>query len=273
MEITSPLEEKGRKALDAWLSRPAWWHEVALILFFYGLYSLIRNVHGSTLSKTTAFAHANDIIDFQRSLGVLVEADIQEYFLDNERLITGLNAYYGSAHFLVTIGVLLWLFHFQRTRYRKWRSILFATTFFALIGYMVYPLAPPRFFPELGFVDTMKTIGGLWDFEDGPAAKVSNQYAAMPSLHSAWAAWCAIAIIPVLKSWWTKALMVLYPLLTVFTIVVTGNHYFADVAGGLLVLGLGGLLVVALERRWKRWATPLSTITNRSPIDDVDRSS
>lgn len=212
-------------------------------------------------------------MDFQQRIGIFVEADIQRYFLGNEALIRALNVYYGTAHFVVTIGVLLWLFHFQRTRYRKWRSVIFATTFFALIGYMTYPLAPPRFFPELGFVDTLQTVGGLWDFEDGPAAKASNQYAAMPSLHSAWAAWCALAIIPVLRAWWTKALMVLYPLLTVFTIVVTGNHYFADVAGGLLVLGMGCLVAVMLERRSKRWAAPLSTIINRPPIDSEDRSS
>ncbi len=86
------------------------------------------------------------------------------------------------------------------------------------------------------FVDTLKTVGGLWNFSSGPVNDVSNQYAAMPSLHTAWSTWCALVVISLVRPWWAKALALLYPIFTIFCIVVTANHYFSDAIVGVLLV-------------------------------------
>jgi hypothetical protein len=96
--------------------------------------------------------------------------------------------------------------------------------------------------PNLGFFDTLAKDPAFWSFNSGAVNKISNQFAAMPSVHCAWAGWCACALVPRLRHGWAKVLAVLYPVTTVTVIVVTANHYFLDAAGGFTVLGLGYLL-------------------------------
>jgi hypothetical protein len=248
------LEERAHQSIERvqerWYRRPQWWREIIFIGALYGLYSIVRNLHGSRLSITTADANALDIVAAEKWLHIFNEKPIQDFFLDHTWAVKFLNVWYGSLHFVVTIGVLLWLFLRQKPRYHKWRNVIFGTTFFALIGYVIYPLTPPRLLPDsFGFVDTLQTIGGLWDFDNETVKNASNQYAAMPSLHVGWATWCAIAVIPVAKHWWARVLAALYPTITIIAIVATANHYWMDVFGGWLVLGLGLLLATVLDRR------------------------
>jgi hypothetical protein len=152
--------------------------------------------------------------------------------------------YYGTAHFVVTIGALIWLFRREPKRYPLWRNTLAVTTGLALIGFAIYPLMPPRLLDTLmrtnfGFVDTLERFGGGWSFHSDAMEKVSNQFAAMPSLHIAWALWCACVLYPACHKRWTKALVVAYPAITLFAVVVTANHYFLDGLGGLVVFGVG----------------------------------
>jgi hypothetical protein len=154
----------------------------------------------------------------------------------------------------------------------QWRNTLAAMTSLAIIGFAWFPLMPPRlldkpcpaFDPsqyggacipsrfrgagEFGFVDTLAEYGGPWSFDSDTMASISNQYAAMPSLHIGWSTWCAIAVWPLLSRRWTKAAVLLYPLATLFCIVVTGNHYWLDGIGGLLVFAIGALLGWGLHR-------------------------
>ena len=113
------------------------------------------------------------------------------------------DVFYGTAHFIVTIVAIVWLFRTHPERYPLWRNTLAFTTALALIGFTFFPLMPPRLIGH-GFVDSLDKIGGLWSFESGPVHKVSNQYAAMPSLHFAWSSWCALVFLPSLKHWWSK---------------------------------------------------------------------
>jgi len=116
---------------------------------------------------------------------------------------------------------------------------------------------PPRLissaFDVGAYVDTLHTIGGLWNFEDGAIAKLSNQYAAMPSLHFAWSLWCCLALWPRLRTRWTRVLFVLHPVITLVAIIATANHYWLDaLAGAFALLGgwlLGGVLCTrAIDR-------------------------
>jgi membrane-associated phospholipid phosphatase len=111
-------------------------------------------------------------------------------------------------------------------------------------------IAAERHVENFGFVDTLERFGGSWSFDSGTMQKVSNQYAAMPSLHTAWATWSALALWPLTRRRrWAQALLVLYPLATVFCIIITANHFWIDGAGGLLTLSIG----FAFGRQLDRW--------------------
>jgi hypothetical protein len=225
-------------------SKLRWWKEVIYIAAFYGVYSFIRNTQGSaSVSEATAFAHAREVIDIERALGLYFEEGLQQAFLDWRWFIQFWNLFYGTFHFVVTIAALVLLFQRFPARYPRWRNTLAATTGLALIGFAAYPLMPPRLLPAAyGFVDTLRDYGGLWSFESGPVAQVSNQYAAMPSLHFGWSAWSAFVLYPMLRRPWSRALVVLYPAATTFAIVVTANHFWLDAAGGALVLAVGAFI-------------------------------
>jgi hypothetical protein len=229
-------------------SRLRWWKEVLYIAAFYGVYSLIRNTQGSaTVSAAHAFAHARGVIRIERALHLFVEERIQQGFLGWRWFIQFWNVYYGTFHFVVTIAALVMLFRRFPARYPRWRNTLAATTALALIGFATYPLMPPRLLPaSYSFVDTLRVYGGLWNFDSGPVAQVSNQYAAMPSLHFAWSTWSALVLYPMLHRTWAKVLVVLYPAITLFAIVVTANHYWLDAAGGATVLCVGSAAGFAL---------------------------
>jgi PAP2 superfamily len=232
--------------------------EVGIVAAFYGLYSLIRDIHGANSNSVAhATRDAHDIIRIEQDLHVFYEAKVQHFFIANHAFISFWDDYYGSVHFVAVAGVLIWLFFTQAHRYRFWRNVLAVTTALALIGFTFFPVLPPRLLPpSYHIVDTLRVIGGLWNFSSGPANAVSNQFAAMPSLHTAWSTWCAMAVAPSLKQWWAKVALFVYPAATVFCIVVTGNHYFADAVGGLLTLGLAYAIIRVGGHLWKRYRYP-----------------
>ena len=225
-----------------------WWREVLYILVFYGVYTAIRDTQGSAgggvdAPSTTAFRHARAVIEAERDLWIFHERWIQHLFHGWSHFFQFWNVYYGSAHFIVTAAAIIWMFNRQPGRYPYWRNVLAICTGLALVGFAAYPLMPPRLLPaSYGFVDTLRHYGGSWSFDSGAMEKVSNQYAAMPSLHFGWSTFCACVFLPACKHWWSKALAVAYPVGTLFAIVVTANHYFLDAVGGAVVLGAAILL-------------------------------
>jgi hypothetical protein len=230
-----------------------WWREVVYVAAFYGLYTLIRNRGLASHPEVRAFANARSVIDLERRLGIYNEESVQDAFLDWEWFIGAWNVFYGSAHFLVTAAALVWLFRRAPDGYRRWRNILALTTALALVGFAFFPLMPPRLLPPAyGFVDTLAEVGGLWSFDSGTVARISNQYAAMPSLHFAWSLWSALVLWQGVRRRWARALVASYPVLTLFAVVVTANHYWLDAAGGAAVLGAGAAIPAALAR----WQSP-----------------
>jgi hypothetical protein len=227
-----------------WRRHLHWWRELLYIAVFYGIYSLIRNQFGSAaVGETHAFHNAEWVIDVERAVGLYHEETLQEWFLPYDWFMRFWNIYYGSLHFIVTAGVLIWLFRRFPQRYALWRNTLACTTALALFGYALFPLMPPRLLPaSFGYVDTLAEVGGLWSFDSGAMQDLSNQYAAMPSMHFGWSLWCCLVMYPHLRRWWTKAVMVLYPVATTFGIMVTANHYWLDALGGAIALGIGFLL-------------------------------
>jgi hypothetical protein len=235
---TAPNSTKERRQLRLW-------REFVYVGLFYGLYWIVRNRQGTDREATTqALTNAKRIIDAEKILGIFRERSIQEAFLGSRLFIQSVNTYYGTMHFVITIAAMLWCFKFLPARYPHVRNGLAVMTALALFGFAFFPLMPPRLLPfsNWHFVDTLKEFGGPWSFNSGPISKVSNQFAAMPSLHFGWSSWCATAFWPWAKSKPRKVLLLSYPALTLFAIVVTANHYFLDAAGGLLVFVVGMLL-------------------------------
>jgi hypothetical protein len=248
-----------------------WWVEILAIIAFYVVYSTIRNLHHGDPSE--AYQHAKELIGLQRDLGIYHEQTIQEWALGFRPLIIAANYFYGSLHFVVTGGVLVYLYRKWSDDYPLWRNTLAVGTGLALIGFAFFPLMPPRLLPDFcndhvlaackglyHFRDTLAEDPAFWSFNSGAVSKISNQFAAMPSVHCAWALWCACALIPRVKNLWAKVLAGLYPVATVTTIVVTANHYILDAPAGFFVLGVGYVVARLVTRAGRSPAVQPATV-------------
>lgn len=207
------------------------------VLIFGGLwvvYSSVRQVTADSFG--VARANAARIISFQDSLGLPSEAVFQGWFLDYEWFVRAANVFYIGAHFPMMIGFLFWVLVVKRHGMPRFRWALVVSTIAGLVIHLAFPLAPPRMFRALGFVDTARLIGP--DPYALGIAKTANQFAAMPSLHVGWALLIALAVIRLAHSRW-RWLILAHPGITSFVVVVTANHYWADVIVG------AGLAVVA----------------------------
>jgi len=233
-----------------------WWVEIIAILAFYMIYSAIRNANEGGYDD--ALANARALIDWQQALGINHEERLQDWALHFRPLVIAMNYEYGSLHFIVTGGAGIYLFQRWSNDYPLWRNAMAITTGVALVGFILWPLMPPRLLPEsYGFVDTLAEYPTFWSFNSGAVSKISNQYAAMPSVHVAWALWCACVLVPRLRRPWAKVLAALYPALTVAAIVLTGNHYLLDAVGGFAVLGIGYAIARTFTRAGR--GAPLQT--------------
>ncbi|MDT0306258.1 phosphatase PAP2 family protein [Streptomyces sp. DSM 44917] len=222
--------------------RPRLWFELILIAVSYGTYSMIRNAAPDRSAQ--AQEHARWIWDVQGALGLAFERSVNHAVEGVTWLIVSMNYYYATLHFVVTIAVLVWLFRSHPGRYGATRLVLFATTGVALLGYYFYPLAPPRLMEGMDFIDTA-TVHNTWgslSAEGSTMASVSNQYAAMPSMHIGWSLWCGITICVLARPLWLKILGALYPAVTLLVIVATANHFWLDAVGGMICLGFGYLV-------------------------------
>ncbi|MGW6394488.1 phosphatase PAP2 family protein [Streptomyces sp. NPDC055103] len=217
--------------------RPTIWFEILLIAVSYWTYSLIRNAVPE--QKAQAFKNADWIWQAEQSIGLAFEHTVNHAVNSVTWLIVSMNYYYATLHFIVTIGVLVWLYRWQPGRYGAFRTVLFATTGVALVGYYLYPLAPPRLMTDLDFVDTVLVHETWGSMASGNLKHVSNQYAAMPSMHIGWSLWCGLTIFLLAKAPWAKILGLLYPTVTLVVIVATANHFWLDAVGGMICLAFG----------------------------------
>ncbi|MEZ0064691.1 cbb3-type cytochrome oxidase subunit 3 [Streptacidiphilus sp. MAP12-20] len=228
--------------------RPRLWIELLLIAVSYWIYSMVRNAVPEMEARAQHNAH--DIWALEQTLHIAVERSVNHAFDSVAWLITGLNYDYATLHFIVTIAVLVWLFRGHSGRYAAARLSLFVTTGFALFGYYFYPLAPPRLMLDGGFIDTVAKHHTWGSMASGDMAHVSNQFAAMPSMHIGWSLWCGVTIFFLAKRRWVRVLGVLYPLSTVVVIVATANHFFMDAIAGALCTAVGLTTSRLVYRRW-----------------------
>lgn len=229
------LPERFRK-----VTPPKWWQEIGAIAIVYYLYSLVRNRVPS--HEVAAFNRARSILTFEGHLHLNVERSLNLFVAHHSWLAYISDYYYATLHFVVTIGVLVWLYVKHPMRYRPIRTVLLITNLVALIGFWFVSVAPPRMMH--GFVDTVVKFHTWGSLASPGLAKESNQFAAMPSLHIGWSLWCALAIVSLARRRWVRVLGALYPVTTLLVILGTGNHFVLDAAGGVVTL----LIAIVLQR-------------------------
>ncbi|MEU1260400.1 bifunctional glycosyltransferase 87/phosphatase PAP2 family protein [Streptomyces chartreusis] len=224
------------------ISRPNLLFELLLIRVTYYAYAQIRLAAAggsNSAGRVTAEEHGEEIHSIERALGIDIEHWANHAVVQVDWLRSFFDFYYESFHFGVPLAILAVLYWRRPVDYRWARTAIGFATVFALIGFWLYPLAPPRLMPGLGFIDT---VHGPQDFTQpdyGTLTELTNQYAAMPSLHFGWSLWCGLVVLILAPRWWMKALGLLHPLFTVTAIVVTGNHWVLDAVGGAAVVGAG----------------------------------
>jgi hypothetical protein len=252
------------------LSRPNLLLELLLIRVGYSAYSHVRLA--ATGGPAAAEEHGEQIHAIEKALFIDIEHWANHTVVKVPWLEGFFNFYYSSFHFVVPLTILGVLYARRPADYRWARSALGFATLLALLGFWLYPLAPPRLMPDLGFVDT---VHGVQDFSQpdyGALTALTNQYAAMPSLHFGWSLWCGIVIVVLAPKWWMKALGLLHPLFTVSAIVVTANHWLLDAAGGAAVVGAGFALTHVLSGPRSRIPLKAAGAVSTEPEKAPDRT-
>ncbi|WP_307665989.1 bifunctional glycosyltransferase 87/phosphatase PAP2 family protein [Streptomyces sp. V1I1] len=230
------------------LSRPNLLLELLVIRVGYSVYSHIRAA--ATGGVAAAEEHGRQIISVERALGLDIEHWVNHAVVNAKWAEAFFDFYYTSFHFVVPLAILGVLYVRRPADYRWARSSLAFATVLALLGFWLYPLAPPRLMPGMGFIDTVHGPQDLANPDYGAMTAVTNQYAAMPSLHFGWSLWCGLVVFILAPKLWMKLLGLLHPLFTVCAIVATANHWVLDAAGGAAVVGAGfGLTYVLAGRR------------------------
>ena len=202
----------------------------------------------ATGTRADALRHAQDVVDAERSLGIFVELDVQRWALDApEAAIKIANWTYFSCQFAITMSFLLWIYLRRTQFWPRARNMMVASYSLGLIGYILYPTAPPRMMPEHGFIDTLATEDV--SHQSAGVELLSNPYAAMPSLHTATAILIGFLAWHAVRNPVGRVLWALYPCLVVYSIVATGNHFILDGVAGAIVLGLAFVIVNVVEAR------------------------
>jgi len=244
-----------------------WWREILIIAAVNVVYETVRNLSAGKPSK--AYSNALLIIDWQRNLGIWHEQAMQQFALGFTPLIVVANYFYGSIYIIATLFTLIFLYSKFPDDYPLFRNTLMIGTLCGLIGFALFPLMPPRLLDDtlllqgtnanlwFGFIDTLVEYPTFWSFNDPAMKTISNQFAAMPSLHCGWAFWTFISLLPRMKSWWSKTLVVLYPVLTVYVVIITANHYVLDAVAGFALFTFAYFVARKFTRAGR--GTPITT--------------
>lgn len=256
--------------------RPRWWTELPLLALVYAAYSAGRLVVRGDVS--TAVDHGLRILDLEKTLHINFEHPLNRLFTAHSSIGIPADFAYASLHYLVTPAVLVWLFRRREALYRRARTWLMTSTLLGLIGFTLLPTCPPRLLDAThGFVDTMAQYSSYGWWGNGASAPrgmsgMTNQYAAMPSLHVGWALWCGILLWRHGRHPLVRAAGIAYPLVTTFVVMGTANHYFLDAVAGAAVMGVGALLAGPVMRLADRIRDrlkarfPRLVTTTKSPV-------
>jgi membrane-associated phospholipid phosphatase len=220
---------------------------------YYG-YRVVRGAVDDPLGAAVAFKHARELISIEQSLHVFVEPSVQAWAASKPAIIDFASWVYLNAQVTVTVSALVYLYLRHNSSFYFIRNMFAVAMAVALVGYIVLPTAPPRFFPEWGFVDSVSDMVGV-KHDSVTVNALFNPYAAIPSMHVAYSLMIAVPLARLSKHHVTRIVWSLYPPLVAFVIVVTANHFLTDAFLGACTAALGAWAAAAMARvRPSDWA-------------------
>ena len=228
--------------------------QVLLFAIAYYGYRLARGTVDDASGAAIAFQHSRDVIGFEQSLGIFVEPHLNAWISGIPVLSDILSWIYLNAQFTVTMASLGYLYLRHNASFYFVRNMFAVAMWTANAGFMLFPAAPPRFFPEWGFTDSVRNLTHVG--HDSVAVNhLVNQYAAIPSMHVAFALMIAIPLARLSKHRVTRIFWTVYPFVVAFVIISTANHFITDAVLGALTAGFGAWTAAALARaRPAAWA-------------------
>jgi membrane-associated phospholipid phosphatase len=228
------------RLLQARLLPHGWLDALRQVSLFGAAYLAYRLVRGLVEGDANAaFAHARDLIALERDLHVFVEPSIQAWASGSHFVMVLSSWLYVNAQTTVTVAALVYLYVRHNRNFYFVRNMFMIAMAIALVGYAVFPTAPPRFLPEWGFIDTVSNLTGVHvDHDSATMTALVNPYAAVPSMHVAFALMIGWPLARLVRWRPVRVLWLLYPFLMAFVIVVTANHFITDAVLGALTAGV-----------------------------------
>jgi len=220
---------------------------------YYG-YRLVRGAVDDPVGAAVAFKHARELISMEQSLHIFVEPSVQAWAASKPVIIDTASWIYINAQVTVTVGALVWLYLRHNSSFYFIRNMFAVAMVIALIGYIALPTAPPRFFPEWGFFDSVSDLVGV-RHDSTTVDALFNPYAAIPSMHVAYSLMIGVPLARLSKHRVTRIAWGLYPPLVAFVIVATANHFITDAFLGACTAAFGAWAAAAMARvRPSDWA-------------------
>ena len=222
--------------------------QVGLFLGAYLLYQLVRGQVNADGAPERAAWNATRIIDLERALHVFVEPRIEQWALGFHALMEITTWFYINGNYAITGGVLLWIYARRNGSFYCVRNMFMIAMVLALVGYALYPTAPPRLMPQWGFTDAVQLYSGI-SAQHGAPAMFLNLYAAVPSMHVCFALMSGLSMVRLSSRLLAQLAWALYTPFVVFVVITTGNHYLTDCVLGMLTAGLSALIADQLLAR------------------------
>jgi hypothetical protein len=221
--------------------------QLLLFMAAYQLYRLTRGLVNDPGSATTAFNHARDLIGIERTLSVFIEPSVQAFTAGQTWLLDIASWMYINAQTSITLTALVWFYLFRNASFYFIRNMFLFAFCLALVGYGLFPTAPPRFLPEWGFFDAVSDFTGVPQ-DSVTVDALFNPYAAVPSMHVGFALMISIPLARLVRWRPLKVFWSIYPLIVVWVIVATANHFILDAFFGAVTAGIGALFALGMAR-------------------------
>src|SRR6476620_12639290 len=228
---------------------PKGWPDFLLQLGLFAVADLLYEI-SRTLAKgdlAEAFVHARDVVSVEKTMGTFTEMDVQRWALSKPWVLDIANLTYFHAHFAVTTLFMFWLYLRRNHHYYFVRNIVFSAMALALIGYTLFPPAPPRMLTDLGFIDTLEKTADV-NFNSGFIINFSNPFAAVPSVHTCFSLIIGVSCFFLVRTTAVRLTWLLSPCLIVFSIVATANHFWLDAILGAMLAGVALGVAWTIER-------------------------
>jgi len=209
------------------------------------LYELTRGL--SEGNVVTEIGHARRVVSWEQSLGIFNELDVQQWALQRHWALDVADFTYFHMHFVVTTVFMFWLYLRRNRHYYFIRNAVFAADAIALVGFTLFPTAPPRMLTDLGFTDTLEKFASI-NHDSGAVLSLSNPFAAVPSVHTCFSLIIGLSCFFLVRWRPLGIAWLFYPALIIFSIVATGNHFWLDAILGAGVAVIAFLIARAIER-------------------------